>query len=120
MIDPLQNLLHHLVAERDRKCESCGEISTLMIGRFGPFLKCSNNKCNKTKGIEFSILKELFDILQIPCNECGSPMTVAKGYKGRPFPGCSKYPVCKTPEPWKDLRERTKHKDVRKQLGANK
>ena len=120
MIDPLQNLLHYLVAESDRKCESCGNTSTIMIGRFGPFLKCSNSKCNKTKGIEFSKLKDLFNILQIPCIECGSPMTVAKGYKGKPFPGCCKYPKCKTPEQWKDLRERIRQKNVRKQLGANK
>jgi very-short-patch-repair endonuclease len=120
LIDPLPNMLHYLVPESDRKCESCDESSQILIGRFGPYLKCSSRQCKKTKGIEFSILKEIFDILQIPCRECGSPMTVAKGYKGLPFPGCKQYPKCKTPEQWKDLRERIKQKNVRKQLGANK
>jgi very-short-patch-repair endonuclease len=120
LIDPIPNMLHYLLPDTDRKCENCGTTCQILVGPYGPYLKCPSRKCKKTKGINFSILKKLFDILQIPCRKCGSAMTVAKGYKGSPFPGCGMYPDCKTPEQWKELIERIKQKNVRRQLGANK
>jgi hypothetical protein len=75
--------------------------------------------CTGAKSIEMAILNDAFEMLNIPCRECGRPMKVAWGPKG-PFPGCSGYPECQTSEPWKELRERLKQKDIRQKLGRAK
>jgi len=116
-VDPLPHMLSHLLPKNEWKCKSCGNKFQIWIGRNGPFLKCTNRKCEKTESIGLPLLNKAFEMLQIPCKECGRAMKVAWGPKG-PFPGCSGYPKCRTPEPWKDLRERLKQRNVRKQLGA--
>lgn len=117
LVDPLPHILFNLLPEHEWKCGKCGRIRQILIGLFGPYLKCSNRKCRKTKKIAHAILTEAFHILQIPCAECGSPMVVTIGNAGLPLDRCSQFPKCKAVESWIDLNKRIKQKDVRLQLG---
>ena len=112
LVDPLPHMLSHLLSENEWKCKSCGEKLQVWVGRNGPFLKCTNHKCNKIKSIVLPLLNKAFETLQIPCRKCGRPMKVVWDPEG-PFPACSRYPECIS-EPWKDLRERLKQKNFRK------
>jgi len=118
LADPLPHILFNLLPEHEWKCGKCGRIRQILIGLFGPYLKCSNRRCGKTKKIAHAILTEAFHILQIPCAECGSPMVVTIGNAGLPLARCSQFPKCKAVESWIDLNKRIKQKDVRLQLGG--
>jgi len=119
-VDPLPHMLFNLLPEDEWKCGKCGRTRQILVGPFGPYLKCSNRKCGKTKKIPYVILMEAFHILQIPCAECGSLMVITPGYGGLPLVECSKSPKCKAGESWIELNERIKQKDVRLQLGGKK
>jgi very-short-patch-repair endonuclease len=117
IVDPLPHILSHLLSPRELACKKCGEICQIFVGRYGPFLQCTDPDCKKRESVKQMALGKAFDTLQIPCRICGRPMKVARGPRGL-FPGCSAYPQCKTPEPWVDLRNRLKEKEVRNQLGG--
>jgi len=112
--DPLQNILSQILSAEELKCIYCGEKVKILIGRNGPFLKCTNKLCNKTKSVEIQWVQKAFEILNIPCQRCSKPMVCCLGPRGT-FPGCSGYPECSTPERWMDLRERLKR--LRKKPG---
>jgi very-short-patch-repair endonuclease len=118
LVDPLPHILFNLLPEHEWKCGKCGRTRQILIGPFGPYLKCSNRKCRKTKKIAHAILTEAFHILQIPCAECGSPMVITIGYASLPSARCNQFPKCKAVESWIDLNKRIKQKDVRLQLGG--
>lgn len=87
-------------------CPQCGNTMNLKRGRFGPFYSCSNFprckfNCN-LRGEAKKKAEELFPApkraepqkTDIPCEECGSPMLIREGRRGK-FLGCSNYPKCK-------------------------
>jgi ssDNA-binding Zn-finger/Zn-ribbon topoisomerase 1 len=119
-IDPLPNTLFHLLPEKEWNCEACGKLRNILVGPFGPYLKCTGRKCGKNKGIDLKMIREAFRLLQIPCPACGSPMIVDRGIRGGPFPGCSQYPNCMANESWNDLNQRLKTVEVRQRLGNMK
>ncbi|MBN2447122.1 MAG: topoisomerase DNA-binding C4 zinc finger domain-containing protein, partial [Phycisphaerae bacterium] len=90
----------------DLQCPECGSTMELKRGRFGPFFSCSNfPKCKFNCNLRGEAKKEAEEIIpapqrpkpimtDIPCTECGQPMLVRQGPRGR-FLGCSGYPKCK-------------------------
>lgn len=88
-------------------CPECGHELDLKRGRFGPFFSCTNYPrcrfvCN-LRGEAKKKAEELFpaperpkpELTDIPCEECGKPMMIRTGRRGK-FLGCSGYPKCKT------------------------
>jgi very-short-patch-repair endonuclease len=119
LIDPLQEMIFNLLPIREWNCEKCGRTRQVLIGPFGPYLKCTNPKCKKTKRIAFRVLDEAFRVLQVPCKGCGSPVEVIIGKNGWPMVRCSRH-ECKSTESWGDLNERIKRQEVRLQLGEKR
>lgn len=87
-------------------CPECGHELDLKRGRFGPFFSCTNFPrcrfvCN-LRGEAKKKAEELFpaperpkpEMTDIPCDECGKPMLIRVGRRGK-FLGCSGYPKCK-------------------------
>lgn len=88
-------------------CPECGSNMELKRGRFGPFFSCGNfPRCRFVSNLRGEAKKTAEELLpapdrpkpiptDIPCTECGAPMLVRRGPRGR-FLGCSAYPKCKT------------------------
>ena len=101
----------------DVKCKVCGKDMVFKIGRFGPYLECSDYPNCKER---MSMIKRLKDAMQEvdniiilndevlkieeekkqildkagKCEKCGSDFIVKNGRFG-PFLACSNYPECK-------------------------
>ncbi len=87
---------------KDKKCEKCGSPLEVKVGRYGPFLGCSNYpECKNIVPITvFSGVK---------CPKCGSGQLVERRTKkgGRVFWGCNKFPKCRFAT-WNKPLENTK------------
>ncbi len=72
----------------DEKCEKCGNPMVRRMGRYGPFLGCSDYpKCKNIKGIEIKV--------NLKCPKCSEGDVVEKRSKrGKLFYGCNRYPNC--------------------------
>ncbi|MBD3360271.1 type I DNA topoisomerase [Candidatus Peregrinibacteria bacterium] len=75
---------------KGKKCEKCGALMEVKVGRYGPFLGCSNYpECKNIKSIVvFSGVK---------CPKCKTGQLVERRTRkgGRIFWGCNKFPNCK-------------------------
>ncbi len=105
--DPLYNAISENLEHKYWNCASCGKENNLYIGRYGPFLQCSNKKCDAKLSVPLETTEMAVKQLKLECNECGSSCIVARGRNG-PFVGCSKFPECKHAVPWKELRKELK------------
>ena len=82
----------------DEKCELCGEMMVIKLGRMGKFLSCSAYPdCKNAKPLgeesdERKALKEKYK--DQVCPECAKPMDVKASRYGD-FLACSGYPKCK-------------------------
>lgn len=88
------------------RCPMCGGTMELKRGRFGPFFSCrSFPQCKFNANLRGAAKKEAEELLPAPvrpkpiatdiaCDECGQPMLIRSGRRGR-FLGCSGYPACK-------------------------
>ena len=73
-------------------CEKCGAPMAIKIGRFGPFLGCSNYpKCKTIKNIG-----EQNNSTGVKCPVCKEGEIVMKRSRRGPFYACNAYPKCKT------------------------
>ncbi len=91
-------------------CPQCGSTMELKRGRFGPFFSCGSfPRCkfvSNLRGEAKKLAEELVPAAAKPkpiptdiaCNECGAPMLVREGPRGR-FLGCGAYPKCKSTQP---------------------
>ncbi|HYI44304.1 MAG TPA: type I DNA topoisomerase [Actinomycetota bacterium] len=70
------------------KCPECESELVAKVGRFGPFVGCSNYPTCKY------IKKEPPKETGENCPQCGNPLVEKRGRFG-PFTGCSNYPECK-------------------------
>ena len=92
------------VEPTDHVCEKCGSPMVIRWGRNGKFLACSAfPKCRNTRPVE---VDEAGNVRVLPqeetdrvCPECGRPMQVKRGRRGR-FLACTGYPECKTTQPY--------------------
>lgn len=76
-------------------CDQCGSEMIIKVGRFGPYLACSNYpECSNIKS-----LKEMAAQSQEPqytgdiCEKCGGRTVIRTGKFGK-FIGCENYPEC--------------------------
>lgn len=91
-------------------CPQCGSTMEMKRGRFGPFFSCNNfPSCKFVSNLRGEAKKLAEEMMpapakpkpiptDIPCPECGSPMFVRQGPRGK-FLGCSAYPKCKSTQP---------------------
>ncbi|MCU0679760.1 MAG: type I DNA topoisomerase [Planctomycetes bacterium] len=71
-------------------CEKCGKPMSVKIGRFGPFLGCSDYpKCKNIKNINDQ------DFPDITCPLCQQGKIVQKRSRRGVFYACNRYPDCK-------------------------
>jgi DNA topoisomerase-1 len=87
-------------------CPECGAAMELKRGRFGPFFSCSSfPRCKFNANLRGQAKKQAEELLPAPqkpkpvltnirCAECGEPMVVREGRRGR-FLGCGSYPKCR-------------------------
>ena len=92
------------VVETEHKCDKCGSPMVIRWGRNGKFLACSAfPKCRNTKPIiedaEGNVSVAEPETTDKVCPECGRPMAVKSGRRGR-FLACTGYPDCKTTQPY--------------------
>lgn len=76
---------------KGKKCDKCGNLMEVKVGRFGPFLGCSNYP--ECKNIESIIV---FSGVKCPNCETGQLVERRTRKGGRIFWGCNKFPKCKT------------------------
>ncbi len=76
---------------KDKKCEKCSNPMEVKVGRFGPFLGCSNYP--DCKNIESIVV-----LSGVKCPKCEVGDLVERRTRkgGRIFWGCNKFPKCKT------------------------
>ncbi len=86
-------------------CFECGNEMRMRTGRFGPFFACTDRKCKAAANLRGEAKKQAE--AESPensaepiktdetCPECGKPMMLRMGQRGR-FLACSGYPECKT------------------------
>lgn len=87
-------------------CPECGSTMELKRGRFGPFFSCGNfPRCKFNANLRGQAKKQAEALMPAPtrpkpiptdivCEECGQPMVIREGRRGR-FLGCSAYPKCR-------------------------
>ena len=87
-------------------CPQCGGLVVLKRGRFGPFFSCADfPRCKFNCNLRGQAKKDAEVLMpapqrpkpiptDIPCTECGAPMLIREGRRGK-FLGCSGYPKCK-------------------------
>lgn len=93
--------------EGELQCPECGGVMELRRGRFGPFFACGSfPRCRfvaNLRGEAKKVAEELMpaparpkpEPTDIPCEECGKPMLIREGRRGK-FLGCSGYPKCRS------------------------
>jgi DNA topoisomerase-1 len=76
---------------KDKKCEKCGNLMEVKIGKYGPFLGCSTYpECkNISPIVVFSGVK---------CPKCDTGQLIERRTRkgGKVFWGCNQFPKCKT------------------------
>jgi len=82
----------------DITCEVCGAPMERRIGRYGPFLRCSNHpRCSARKQLDATgkaVERAQPEFVDVVCELCGARM-VRKRSRFGPFLGCSNYPNCR-------------------------
>ncbi len=93
---------------KDKKCEKCGNLMDVKMGRFGPFLGCSNYPDCKN-------ISPIVVFSGVKCTKCGSGQLVERRTRkgGRIFWGCNKFPKCKMATWNKPVEECKKCKGLR-------
>ncbi len=77
----------------DTPCPKCGAMMVVKSGRYGKFLACPNYPACKST-MPYGEKKEE-DVLEGVCPECGRPTKKLRSRTGKPYYGCSGYPMCK-------------------------
>ncbi len=76
---------------KDKKCSKCGKPMQVKVGRFGPFLSCSDYPECKT-------IESIVVFSGVHCPNCADGQLVERRTRkgGRVFWGCNKFPKCMT------------------------
>lgn len=102
--DRVLSTLRSQLASQEAKCKKCTGPMRPMLGRYGPFAKCSRDGCGNTMTITPKVLNGTLLDLDARCKACSSPL-VSRTSKYGSFIGCSKYPECNERVSWQDLRK---------------
>jgi hypothetical protein len=86
------------------ECKKCNGPMYPMLGRYGPFAKCSRDGCANTMTIAPKVLTGTLVDLDASCKVCSSPL-IPRTSKYGGFIGYSKYPECNERLSWQDLRK---------------
>jgi DNA topoisomerase-1 len=83
----------------DETCPECGSGLLMRVGRYGPFIACSNYpECRYTRNLEEpaagSSSPSAAEEEVPPCEVCGRPMALKRSRFGT-FYGCTGYPECR-------------------------
>ena len=75
---------------KDKKCEKCGKLMEVKVGRYGPFLGCSAYP-------ECKNIMPIVVFTGVKCPKCKNGQFVERHTKkgGKIFWGCNKFPKCK-------------------------
>ncbi len=88
------------------RCPECGSTVEMKRGRFGPFFSCTAfPSCKFNCNLRGAAKKQAEELMPAPskpkpiptdilCEECGSPMVIREGRRGK-FLGCTGYPKCR-------------------------
>ena len=77
----------------DTPCPKCGAMMVVKSGRYGKFLACPNYpSCKSTMPYGEKKEEEIFEGV---CPDCGKPTKKLRSRTGKPYYGCSGYPLCK-------------------------
>ncbi|MBI4853210.1 MAG: type I DNA topoisomerase [Acidobacteria bacterium] len=85
----------------EETCTKCSSPMALKLGRFGPYLSCTNQECKATRDPASKTNPASSNesgengASDEPCENCGKPMALKKGRWGQ-FYACTGYPDCKT------------------------
>jgi DNA topoisomerase-1 len=83
----------------EETCTKCNSLMALKLGRFGPYLSCTNKECKATRDPASKTTADgessESTASDEPCENCGKPMALKKGRWGQ-FYACTGYPDCKT------------------------
>ncbi len=81
------------VETTDVPCPKCGAMMTVKTGRYGKFLACPNYpSCKSTLPFEEEKKETVYEGI---CPDCGKPTKKLYSRTGKPYYGCSGYPMCK-------------------------
>jgi ssDNA-binding Zn-finger/Zn-ribbon topoisomerase 1 len=83
-------------------CPTCKESRQVLMGKFGPFLKCTNARCGESESIPAEALRGALTALGVLC-DCGAALKIARSPVGGTFIGCSDYPAHRKALSWKDF-----------------
>lgn len=110
----------------DVACIKCGRAMTKRVGKFGPFLGCSqyNNKEKPCDGLLNLDRKGRVEapsppplLTTLPCPVCQAAMNLRTGLRG-PWLGCSRFPKCRGRGKWNELPP-PQQKELEQQLAAH-
>ena len=76
----------------DTPCPKCGRKMVVKSGRYGKFLACPDYPTCKST-LPFETKKE--EVYEGICPDCGKPAKRLRSKTGKPYYGCSGYPLCK-------------------------
>lgn len=86
-----------VLEKSNEKCDICGSVMVVKLGKYGKFLSCSKfPDCKGIKSLdggEQSLDQEKYHLPE-KCPECGSKMVLKNGKYGK-FWACDRYPDCK-------------------------
>jgi ssDNA-binding Zn-finger/Zn-ribbon topoisomerase 1/very-short-patch-repair endonuclease len=104
----IYDAIRHYASEPDRVCQQCHAPRGILIGRHGPFFKCTSKECGGTSSVSLEVLREAVRELGVVCPDCGSPAMAGRGRFGT-FVGCSSYPKCRHSIAWRELKRAPRH-----------
>ncbi|WP_338864761.1 AAA domain-containing protein [Myxococcus stipitatus] len=102
--DRLPTALREELSPSAFTCPGCGGRRKSWIGTKGPFLKCSEERCEKTETVGLEVLTVVLSRLKPRCT-CEAPIQLMPGPSGLVMPYCSDDAACGKMWPWKMLRE---------------
>jgi len=99
----------------DMTCDKCGKPMLRKVGRFGPYLCCSDypKDCQFTMRINkvgLPTRKAPTLKTSVKCAKCDKEMVLRMSRKGSPFLGCSGFPKCRNIRSVEDVPENLEDK----------
>lgn len=70
-------------------CIECGGHMWLDEGRYGPYLRCLNESCRKTRNLDPASASAILETIKVRCGKCGGLPVVKEGHRGL-FVRCGK------------------------------
>lgn len=102
--DPLVETLTTVLGRGAFRCGACGVGRRLWIGPDGPFLQCTNPRCEKKEVVAAAPLAATLQELNVKCPQCGSATQVIHDQDHNSI-ACANYPDCSYTATWQEARK---------------